>query len=189
MKTVIAITGEAQAGKDTTADFMMKITGGEKIPFAEKLKDQANMLGWNGIKDEKGRKMLQQLGDVMRAYHGTSYYAAHVACSVPFANSNYVYVPDMRFKSEYETLSECAKSGAFRLIDIAIQRPGATLEGDLHEHQSEVQARKLVEYIKDSGTGYYIDNSGTLEDLDCKAREIAFNATKSGTDLRNTLFR
>lgn len=55
------------AGKSTVAEYLetafanMGITV-LRVPFAVDLKDTAKYMGWDGEKDEKGRKLLQLLG-------------------------------------------------------------------------------------------------------------------------------
>jgi len=59
----IGITGRAGSGKTTVANIMKGVLGNTIIhPFAYSLKKFATILGWNGKKDKKGRKLLQTLG-------------------------------------------------------------------------------------------------------------------------------
>ena len=66
---ITLLTGPAGVGKDT---FAREIIEGEKytaaIAFADYLKHTAHALGWDGMKDDKGRTFLQELGDVVRRY-------------------------------------------------------------------------------------------------------------------------
>ena len=70
---LIGICGSAGAGKSTFARYLSDIffelaqEPVRIIPFAKALKDMAINMGWNGLKDEKGRRLLQLLGtDVCR---------------------------------------------------------------------------------------------------------------------------
>lgn len=65
----IGFTGNAGSGKTSVSKyiqnkFMEKYKNSYVliIPFAKSLKEFAKELGWNGEKDEKGRKLLQLLG-------------------------------------------------------------------------------------------------------------------------------
>ena len=85
---IIVIMGEAGAGKDTFANHIQNLYSGKgfivhRITFAKNLKEEARILGWDGQKDEKGRQLLQDLGKVMKNYHGQDYYAKQA-----FLNSN-----------------------------------------------------------------------------------------------------
>ena len=78
MIKIFLISGKAESGKNTVADFIanyyMKsyidknnfIRG---VAFADEVKSIAYSLGWNGVKDSKGRELLQQLGAWGRYYY------------------------------------------------------------------------------------------------------------------------
>jgi tRNA uridine 5-carbamoylmethylation protein Kti12 len=70
---IILLSGHAQHGKDTSANFLKEIIekDGKKVlitHYADLLKFLCkNMFEWNGIKDEQGRHILQYVGtDVIR---------------------------------------------------------------------------------------------------------------------------
>ena len=67
-----SISGLARSGKDTLADILLDF-GYRKDHFAADLKRIATThMGWDGLKDERGRVLLQQLGtEVGRAYHNS----------------------------------------------------------------------------------------------------------------------
>ena len=63
----LGITGQAGAGKSTVAAKLRLFAAASGVdlgivPFAKPLKDFARKLGWNGEKDERGRRLLQLLG-------------------------------------------------------------------------------------------------------------------------------
>ena len=59
----IAITGRAGSGKSTFAKMLAEhLDSFTILPFAKPLKDIAYSMGWNGEKDDKGRRLLQLLG-------------------------------------------------------------------------------------------------------------------------------
>jgi hypothetical protein len=72
---VFALSGKAQSGKDTFYQFVSEYAAknglnSTRIAFADAVKEVAYMLGWDGKKDDKGRKLLQMIGtDVGRAYN------------------------------------------------------------------------------------------------------------------------
>ena len=66
---IIGLAGRAQVGKDTTADYLVKKYDFKKTAFATYVKQVAELGSWNGLKDERGRRYLQHLGDVMREYN------------------------------------------------------------------------------------------------------------------------
>ena len=74
-KVVVLISGKAGAGKSTFAEYLEQDAVKEglscvRTAFADALKDIAyDNFGWNGKKDEKGRRLLQNLGDAGRSYN------------------------------------------------------------------------------------------------------------------------
>ena len=59
---LIGIHGPAGSGKSTAAKVICNYFGAKILPFAQPLKEFATLLGWDGVKDEKGRRLLQLLG-------------------------------------------------------------------------------------------------------------------------------
>lgn len=101
---VIAISGKAESGKTYTANIIKNMIGGEIIPLASTLKEQARALGWNGEKDEKGRSFLQALGKCVKAYNGSDYYAKKLIERMD-KDKTYI-IDDLRLIEEIDTLKE-----------------------------------------------------------------------------------
>jgi len=60
---VLGITGRAGSGKSTFAKFVKdQAPNALVLPFAAKVKEIAKSMGWDGEKDEKGRRLLQLIG-------------------------------------------------------------------------------------------------------------------------------
>ena len=65
---IVGLSGPAGCGKTTHADALMDYAerhlgyNSLRLPFAGPLKRIAMSMGWNGKKDEKGRRLLQILG-------------------------------------------------------------------------------------------------------------------------------
>ena len=68
MKIVIGISGKAQHGKDTLAKILQQKYGGEITHFADLLKEQLKLIGWDGEKDEGGRTLLQKFSAPIKEY-------------------------------------------------------------------------------------------------------------------------
>ena len=70
---VVLISGKAGAGKTTVANFMKRSLPPESVglvgSFASSIKTIAREMGWNDVKDEEGRRLLQQLGNFGREYN------------------------------------------------------------------------------------------------------------------------
>jgi len=62
----LAFSGPAGTGKTFLAKHCESLYGGRVLSFASSLKRWAGDIGWDGLKDEKGRLLLQELGQVVR---------------------------------------------------------------------------------------------------------------------------
>ena len=65
----VAIGGRMQVGKTTAADRLVERHGFVKFALAAPIKDIAREdFGWDGRKDARGRRLLQEVGTVGRNY-------------------------------------------------------------------------------------------------------------------------
>lgn len=94
---LIGISGHARAGKDTIAEAFTR-AGYRRISLADKLKEVArDLFGWDGEKDEEGRKLLILLGAKMREI-SSDVWIRYVMRNLK-AGEN-VVIPDIRYKNE-----------------------------------------------------------------------------------------
>lgn len=170
---IICFTGHAQNGKDTSADQMEIILHNrgystQRISFAEKLKKDAKYLGWDGNKDERGRRILQTLGDVEKAYHGQNYFGEYLANEI--VNGKYdaevLLLTDMRFKCEMELFEllpkkypdKIRKVHFFRIIRPKNDSWDDGLTEEARHHISEVD-------LDDVNFEHVLYNSSTIDSL------------------------
>lgn len=131
--------------------------------------------GWDGVKDEKGRTLLQTLGtDKIRTKdpdYWTNIVAGFLSAVAPFNDFDVAIIPDARFPNEVEiTMDSLVPS-----VCIRIERKNAdgtlwtnpVLTEEQHNHPSETS---LDNYCFD----YVIDNSEGLDVL----RESAITVLK-----------
>jgi len=168
---VLGFCGKAGAGKTTIANMVLnqflKMTdtkiGCVIIPFAKALKDLAVQLGWDGVKDERGRRLLQLLGtDVCRDCISEDYWVERWKESVARERARKIQLivaDDVRFENELN----CIKS----LGGITYQLVGRSMElsKDASTHPSEQLYLKLADDL-------LISNTSTFEALECRAKEI-----------------
>lgn len=107
MKKIFLISGKAQAGKDTTANFLKEKLDGRTLIIhnADYLKYIAKQyLGWDGNKDDTGRTLLQYLGtDLVRGKQNKPTFWVEKTCDlieILKDDFDYFCVPDTRFKNE-----------------------------------------------------------------------------------------
>ena len=125
---VIAISGKAGSGKDTSAVIMADIlqNRGRRVlitHYADLLKYICRQFfGWDGKKDEQGRQLLQIVGtDVIRK-QDPNFWVDFLRDVLLFFEDrwDYVLIPDLRFPNELYEL----RNAGFDTIHIRIKRSG-----------------------------------------------------------------
>jgi hypothetical protein len=147
----IGLIGLAGSGKDTAA-MALTALGWRRAAFADRLKSLAFTIGWDGHKDERGRRLLQDLGMAARKYNA-DFWIMEANCVINSSGENFASIPrvwtDVRFENEAQFVR--SRGGMI----IRIKRPGL-ISSDTHESelkQFEIHADKEVV------------NGGTIEEL------------------------
>lgn len=83
---------------------------GRVVSFATKLKELALDLGWDGNKDDRGRRFLQELGQTLRRYDPG--YWIKAARFDPVIDDGAIFVDDLRFPNECNYL----KRNGFHIV-------------------------------------------------------------------------
>ena len=148
----IGLIGLAGSGKDTAANALIKL-GHYRMAFADKLKELAHEFGWNGEKDEDGRKLLQDLGMIGRRY-SSGIWIKHVSWRVMSEGPPIVFT-DVRFQNEADYVRSIGG------IIVRIVRPGQIAQN----HESELKQFEVAADIE-------IVNDGTIEDLHSKIKQL-----------------
>ena len=168
---VICISGKARHGKDTLAGILAnQLTNqGHSVlitHFGDLVKYVCEkFFSWNGVKDEKGRTLLQYVGtDVVRT-ECPSYWSDFIVSILQLFPKqwDYVLVPDCRFPNEVE----CFVNAGFDTKLVRIIRPDfvSDLTPKQLKHPSETA---MDAYPSD----IYIINNGTLDDLYDLAKSV-----------------
>ena len=160
---VILVSGKAQSGKDSTAFIMRELLEKQQkkvliIHYADNLKLFAkNYFGWNGIKDEDGRKLLQWLGtDVIRKNYKDTWVDMIIALLKGIQTLyDYIIIPDVRFPNEVDKMCD-----NFDCVTIRIIRPNFDngLTDEQKNHPSETA-------LDDYPMEYELINYGDLKNL------------------------
>ena len=167
---VIGVSGYARSGKDTTADYLVKTHGFEKISFAAPLKEAVYRLnpiveasnwhfvdvkravdtyGWENAKDifPEVRRLLQVFGtEVGRDMFGDSFW---IDQAIKKIKNKPVVFSDVRFRNEADMITSCGG------VVWNVKRNGVE---SLNDHPSE---NNLKDYIFDR----VIENNDSLYDL------------------------
>lgn len=133
----IGITGLAGAGKTYAANWFRLRTGGEIWSFAAEIKRIAATMGWNGEKDARGRKLLQDLGSIGREYDRQCW-VSRMPTDRP------VIIDDVRY------INEAAAIRSVGGIIIRIKRHGLTVM----DHSSETEQQHIVADYKVTNDEY-----------------------------------
>lgn len=175
---MVLFSGVMFSGKTTAAGFVINEISQENIivrmtSFAAKIKEVAyKYFFWDGVKDERGRKLLQKLGtEVGREYY-EDMWCRHLdeAVNAGVIPPNFVLVDDWRFPNE---LSYFKSKRLYDTVTVRIERDSLPKsEGDLSNHRSEIslphgEAEKL-EFSQDGIYNFVIHNDGSIKDLETK---------------------
>lgn len=153
----IAFAGRMQVGKTTAAEHLVACHGFVKYALADPIKRIAAAdFGWDGAKDARGRRLLQELGTVGRNYDSGLWlerFAARLAEEAPPR----AVVDDVRLAREVAFLE------ALGFICVRITRPA---ERSHHHTETELDGIAFV---------HTIDNRGSLADLYARVDGLSEN--------------
>jgi hypothetical protein len=167
---IIAIAGKAESGKDTFANFTKQHleSKGKKVLIlhnADYLKFICSQyLGWDGQKNDEGRKLLQEFGtDYVREQYDESYWVKSVVRVIELLQDRFEYflVPDSRFRDEFEVLRKNFEEDKpdNEVISVRIVRPNhkSKLTQEQLNHRSETELDDYTfdyQMILDEGLKY-----------------------------------
>ncbi len=166
-KYVIGFIGKAGSGKDASALALRSVFENaglrtQRFAFADHLKELCVQLGWDSVKNERGRNLLQHLGDVLREYHGADYFANYTASQIRESDADVCFVTDVRYLNEASALRALGEEPDCSVTLIRIVRDhsgwGKELTEAQKKHPSEVEMDQIV-------IDHLIENNGTIDDL------------------------
>lgn len=161
---VICISGKAQHGKDTTAAILKKCLEerGNRVlvtHYADLLKYICkSFFGWDGVKDDNGRHILQYVGTDVIRQKAPDYWVDFIANFLNIFDNewDWVLIPDTRFPNEVDKMAE-----RFGAMHIRVVRPGfiSPLTTEQQNHPSEVA-------LDDRVPDCFLVNSGDIDELE-----------------------
>jgi dephospho-CoA kinase len=153
----VAIGGRMQVGKTTAADRLAERHGFVKYALAAPIKEIARAeFGWDGEKDARGRRLLQEVGTVGRNYRG-DIWLARFAERLDAEQPARAVVDDLRLEREEEYLR------GLGFVCVVVTRPASLIppvpgaEG-ARGHETETEIGRLDADVE-------IANAGTFEEL------------------------
>lgn len=147
-----------------------------KTSLATPIKKMAvEQFGWDGVKDEKGRRLLQVLGtDAGRAYNENIWVDKLLdKVTSDLEPPSFVFVDDWRFPNERDFFLD---NPMFDVTTVYLRRPGfdveVVAESSLTGHQSE-SSLPMISDEDDSRYTFSVLNDGTIEDLYGKLERVS----------------
>lgn len=157
---LVGISGKKSVGKDTVGHWLEVKHGFTRVSFAALLKKQAKRLGWTGRKDDKGRKLLQDLGMIARVYDEDFWidevFREMLKIERKTGQDKFT-ITDVRFKNEARRVKE--EGG----ILVRITRPDE-IKDDLHPSETELDTYNF-DYVIDSVYGDLNNLYGQVDDI------------------------
>lgn len=157
-KQIIIINGTGGSGKDTFVDFCSKFSSVTNISSVDKVKEAAKVLvNWNGEKDEKSRKLLADLKNISIEYNNyPTQYIEKKYEEFKNSDSKYLFV-HIREIDEIKKIKKLLKAKTLLILN-----PRVALI------TSNASDGNVLNYNYD----FIIQNDGTLEDLQQKAKKF-----------------
>jgi len=157
-KQVIIINGTGGSGKDTFVEFCSEFAKVTNISSVDKVKEAAKILvGWNGEKDEKSRKLLVDLKQLSIKYNDyPTKYIQEQYEEFKNSKSEYLFI-HIREIEEIEKIKKLlnAKTLLIRNPRVALITSNNS-DGNVYKYEYDCT----------------IENDGTLGDLKEKAKEF-----------------
>lgn len=146
---LVAFCGKAGSGKTTAVKLLsLMVTKHINLKMAQPIYDLAKAFGWNGEKNTEGRKLLQQIGDVGRAYNEDWIVSSWIKVFLQLTPKDLITCDDIRCPDEVALIH--SRGGA--IVKLIGQ------ETDLGSNA----AHRTEQGITDEDCDFIIHNDGTM---------------------------
>lgn len=185
MNKIILISGKAENGKTTAANFIKEMLEKEGYRvvitrYAKYLKEIAkDYCGWNGEKDEAGRTLLQQLGTeiIRQKMHKPDFHVGRVCEDIEIASDfvDYVIIDDVRYPNEiYYPLAKFGDDKIFTYRVNRINEDGTPYQNSLSEEQKNHLSETALDHFRFFAEGK-VPNLDIAKDCARKVVNIILN--------------
>lgn len=155
MSKIIVINGMAMVGKDTFVNLCHEINQNIiQISTIDFVKSVAKFAGWNGVKDEKSRKFLSDLKDILEEYNDIPNKKIDEFISARPNNIIFIHAREPHNIAYYKE--------KYNAVTLLITNPNVKTIISNHADKN------VFNYDYD----YIIENNNTLAELKNKAREF-----------------
>lgn len=185
---IFLVSGKAGSGKDefcaSAKAYIESLPethhGTVRFAFADAVKDIAHAIGWDGVKDKKGRGLLQGIGDGARKYDPhvwvkkmlsriEKYYGNHLG----YRKKDWediLFLSDCRYPNEIDMPKEWASTkNGVKAVSIRIIRPVEFDNGLTPEQKLNTSETALDKYIN---YDYIILNNRSLKEFQQECVEL-----------------
>lgn len=146
-----------QVGKTTAADYLVERYSFRKYALADPIKQIATeSFGWDGAKDDRGRRLLQEIGTVGRNY-APELWLDRFAERISADDGERLVVDDLRLGLEVEYLE---RLGFVCLQIVRAPELITTLPPELARQQHETEVE--LEHVD---FDYRLENNSTFEEF------------------------
>lgn len=146
---VVIINGTARSGKDTFCNYSQMFASVYTYSSVSYIKHIARMLGWDGKKDERARRFLSDLKDLVTDFSDLPMRKMEEVVTRERGNTDIIYLM-IREPKEIER----AKN-RFNAVTLLLKRP----------HNESITSNHADAEVDDYDYDYTVINNGTLEDL------------------------
>lgn len=157
----LCISGKATSGKTTAAEAILENFTSISWAFGDEVKKVAMELGWDGKKDERGRRLLQHIGDVGREYDENIWVNRAIKAAkdyAPYLRDAICIFSDCRYPNEIAMV----KQEMYNMITMRVVRDSM----EKLEHSSETALDSYGSW------DIVLENNGTLEEFKSKVVEV-----------------
>lgn len=154
-KKIVVINGSGGKGKDLFVKYCSDFTSVLNISSVDKVKEAANILGWNGEKSEKARLFLARLKFDSTDYNDQPY--EYIKRNIDYFKSEELYSILFIHIREPEEIQRVKKD--FNCITLLIRNPNV----------KSINSNKADAEVENYNYDYIIDNDGSKNDLKNKA--------------------
>ena len=158
-KVIVVINGTGGSGKDTFVEYSSKYAKVANFSSIDKVKEIATYAGWSGTKEDKDRKFLSDLKNLLTNYNDLPYKTIVEAINKFNSSDNEVLFIHIREPKEIQRIVD-----NFNAKTLLIKRL----------NYENITSNSSDANVENYNYDYVIEND-TLENLDIKAKEFIDN--------------
>lgn len=151
MKLVFVLNGYPTCGKDTFIEILRKYKKVDSYSAIDRVKEIALLCGWDGVKDDKGRKLLADLKTALKDYDNIPFRYLCERYELFLNGTDDILILQTREQDEIDLLKR-----EFGIKSIFIR----------NNRISNVVSNQNDASIPTEGYDYYIDNNGSLKEYE-----------------------